>query len=459
MSRTGLLAAVLALVGGLALPTPASAAAPSTTTPIKHFIYMMQGDRSFDNYFGTYPGADGIPDGVCQKVIVTGSDPTCVKPFALHGQTPPVLGAGSVELNNQYDSGRMDGFVAAYQSEGRDGTSTMGYYDRRDLATYWDLADKYVLFDKFFSSTRLGTGADRSYWVSATRPSTAGTLAARQAAYAQQATIFDRLQAAGVDWKFYVQGYNAAENYQTVSKSNPSSQPLRVPLLEYARFVNDPALKSHIVDLSQYYRDLDNNTLPAVAYVASSGPSERSARSIAGGQKLVTDLVGSLMVSKYWTSSAFLLSYDGTGGWYDHVAPPQVDSAGYGMRVPALLVSAYARSGYIDSTVSDYTSGLAFIEHNWGLAPLAGRDKAADPLTGAFDFGQPPRPPQVQFGQPASTVQRPSHAVGIVYWCYGLAFLAVLATLVLASLRSRRIRRAAPVSNRIESPDPVGALK
>jgi phospholipase C len=196
-----------------------------------------------------------------------------------------------------------------------------------------------------------------------------------------------------------------------------------------------------------------------VAYVASSGPSERSARSIAGGQKLVTDLVGSLMVSKYWTSSAFLLSYDGTGGWYDHVVPPQVDSAGYGMRVPALLVSAYARSGYIDSTVSDYTSGLAFIEHNWGLTPLAGRDKAADPLTGAFDFGRPPRPPQVQFGQPASTVQRPSHAVGIVYWCYGLAFLAVLATLVLASLRSRRTRRAAPVSNRIESPDPVGALK
>lgn len=459
MTRFWLLAAVLALIAGLVLPTSASAAEHSTTTPIKHFIFMMQGDRSFDNYFGTYPGADGIPDGVCQKVIVTGSDPACVKPFPLHGQTPPDLGAGSVEINNQYDGGRMDGFVAAYQSEGRDGTSTMGYYDRRDLANYWDLADNYVLFDKFFSSTRLGIGANRSYWVSASRPPTASTVAARQAAYAQQATIFDRLQAAGVDWKFYVQGYDAAQNYQTVSKSNPSSQPLRVPLLEYARFVNDPALKSHIVDLSQYYRDLDQNTLPAVAYVASSGPSERSARSIAGGQKLVTDLVGSLMVSKDWTSSAFLLSYDGTGGWYDHVAPPQVDSAGYGLRVPALLVSAYARTGYLDSTVSDYTSGLAFIEHNWGLAPLAARDKAANPLTGVFDFARPPRPPQVQFGLPASTIARPSHAVGIVYWCYGLALLAVLATLVLAPLRSRRSRRSARVTNRIETADPVGALK
>ncbi|HEX4726660.1 MAG TPA: alkaline phosphatase family protein [Jatrophihabitans sp.] len=459
MTRIPLLAAVVALVAGLALPTPAIAAAPSTTTPIKHFIFMMQGDRSFDNYFGTYPGADGIPDGVCQKVIVAGTDQACVKPFALHGQTPPDLGAGSVEINNQYDGGRMDGFVAAYQSEGRDGTTTMGYYDRRDLSTYWDLADNYVLFDRFFSSTRAGIGANRSYWVSASRTPAASTEAARQAAYAQQATIFDRLQAAGVDWKFYVQGYDAAENYQTVSKSNPSSQPLRVPLLEYARFVDDPALKSHIVDLSQYYRDLDQNTLPAVAYVASSGPSERSARSIAGGQKLVTNLVGSLMVSKSWTSSAFLLSYDGTGGWYDHVAPPQVDSAGYGLRVPALLVSAYARSGYIDPTVSDYTSGLAFIEHNWGLAPLAGRDRSANPLTGAFDFAQAPRPPQVQFGQPASTVKASPHAASIVYWCYGLALLAVLVTLALASLRSRRGRRPVPVSNRVESVDPVGALK
>jgi phospholipase C len=457
LRRLGAALAAVAVAGTLNLPAPAAAAQPDTKTPIKHFIFMMQGDRSFDNYFGTYPGADGIPDGVCQKAIVTGTDSACVKPFPLHGQTPPTLGAGSIEINNQYDGGRMDGFVAAYQSEGRDGSPTMGYYDRRDLATYWDLADNYVLFDKFFSSTRLGIGTNRSYWVSASRPPTGSSQAAVQAAYAKQATIFDRLQASGVDWKFYVQGYNAALNFRTISKSNPSSQPLRVPLLNYARFVDDPALRSHIVDLSQYYRDLDQNTLPAVAYVASSGPSERSARSIAGGQKLVTDLVGGLMVSKYWNSSAFLLSYDGTGGWYDHVAPPQVDSNGYGLRVPALLVSAYARSGYVDSRASDYTSALAFIEQNWGLSPLAGRDRAADPLTDAFNFRQQPRPPLVQFGQPVSTEQ-PSHSVAIVYWCYGVAFLLVVGTLVLASLRSRRARRAAPVRSRVDT-TAVGALK
>ena len=458
LRRAGAALAAVAVAGTLSLPAPAAAAQPTTRTPIKHFVFMMQGDRSFDNYFGTYPGADGIPDGVCQKAIVTGTDSACVKPFSLHGQTPPTLGAGSIEINNQYDGGRMDGFVAAYQSEGRDGTPTMGYYDRRDLATYWDLADNYVLFDKFFSSTRLGIGADRSYWVSANRPATGSTQQAVQAAYAKQATIFDRLQASGVDWKFYVQGYNAGLNFRTISKSNPSSQPLRVPLLDYARFVDDPALRSHIVDLSQYYRDLDQNTLPAVAYVASSGPSERSARSIASGQKLVSDLVGGLMVSKYWNSSAFLLSYDGTGGWYDHVAPPQVDSNGYGLRVPALLVSAYARPGYIDSTASDYTSALAFIEQNWGLSPLAARDRAADPLTDAFDFRQQPRPPQVQFGRPASA-QQPPRSVAIVYGCYGVAFLIVVGTLVLASLRSRRARRSAPVRGRVDTSDPVGALK
>jgi phospholipase C len=440
-----LLAALLMVTAGLAVPAGSAGAEPAAKTPVKHFLFMMQGDRSFDNYFGTYPGADGIPADACQKPIVTGPDAGCVQPFALHGKAPADLGAGSVEINNQYDGGRMDGFVAAYQNEGRDGSSTMGYYDRRDLPTYWDLADNYVLFDKFFSSTRSGTGANRSYWVSAEQAPDATAEQAEQAAYANQATIFDRLQASGVSWKFYVQGYNPAQNFRTISKSNPSTQPLRVPLLNYARFVDDPALASHIVDMSEYYRDLDQGTLPAVAYLASSGPSERSARSIAGGQKLVTDLVGSLMVSKYWESSAFMLTYDGTGGWFDHVAPPQVDSNGYGLRVPALLVGAYVRDHYIDSATSDYTSALAFIEQNWSLAPLTARDQKADPLTGAFDFSQPPRAPAVQFGQLPNNTQPTSSSVGIVYWCYGLALLVVIGSVAFAFTRSRRARRTRPL--------------
>lgn len=426
------------------LTSPAVVAAPvtsDTTTPIKHFVYMLQGDRSFDNYFGTYPGAKGIPPGVCQKRVVTGSDEDCVEPFSLHGKNVEALGAGTVELKNQYDEGRMDGFVAAYQNQGRDGSSVMGYYDQRDLPTYWGLAERYVLFDHFFSSTMSGQRVNRSYWVSGSPPPP-GNPKAVAIDYARHPTIFDRLQAAGVDWKFYVQGYDPKQTYRTNSRTTPTTQPVRVPLLNYPRFLDDPALSSRIVDLSQYYRDLDSGNLPAVAYIASNGPSERSARSIGSGQRMVTNMVGSLMVSKAWKSSAFLLSYDGSGGWYDHVRPPQVDSYGYGMRVPALLVSPYARPGHINSDVLDYTSALAFIEQNWGLAPLASRDAAATSIAGAFDFLSAPRPAELRFSEPA-VVRVPITSVSVVFWCYGVVLCLVAGLVGFAIVRSRR-RPATP---------------
>ncbi|MDQ1722749.1 MAG: phospholipase, partial [Pseudonocardiales bacterium] len=373
---------------------------------------------------------------------VTGPGNDCVAPFALHGKAVQPLGAGTVELNNQYDEGRMDGFVAAYQNQGRDGRAAMGYYDQRDLPTYWGLANRYVLFDHFFSSTRSGERVNRSYWVSGSAPPT-GSLKTVAADYARHLTIFDRLQAAGVDWKFYVQGYDPKQNYRTASKTTPTTQPVRVPLLNYPRFLDDPALSSHIVDLSQYYRDLDSGQLPAVAYISSSGASERSARSIASGQQLVTNLVGSLMVSNVWKSSAFLLSYDGSGGWYDHVAPPQVDSHGYGMRVPALLVSPYARAGQINSDVLDYTSALAFIEQNWKLAPLASRDAGAHSIAGAFDFDSAPRPADVQFAEPV-VARAPVTSVSVVFWCYGAVLCLVVGLVAFAAIRSRPKSVTAP---------------
>lgn len=433
------MAATAAALFAALLAAPASTAAPAssdTETPIKHFVYMLQGDRSFDHYFGTYPGAEGIPPGVCQKRVVTGTDEGCVEPFPLHGKTVQALGAGTVELDNQYDEGRMDGFVAAYQNQGRDGSTVMGYYDQRDLPAYWGLAERYVLFDHFFSSTRSGQRVNRSYWVSGSPPPV-GNPKAVAVDYERHPTIFDRLQAAGVDWKFYVQNYDPKQTYRSATRVTPTTQPVRVPLLNYPRFLDNPALSSRIVDLSQYYRDLELGQLPAVAYISSSGPSERSTRSVGSGQRLVTNLVSSLMVSTAWKSSAFLLSYDGSGGWYDHVRPPQVDSQGYGMRVPALLVSPYARAGQINSDVLDYTSGLAFIERNWGLKPLAARDSAATSIAGAFDFRSPPRPAELRFAEPA-VARAPAVAVSVVYWCYGVVLCLVVGLVAVAVIRSRR---------------------
>jgi len=136
----------------------------------------------------------------------------------------------------------------------------------------------------------------------------------------------------------------------------------------------------------------------------------------------VRTLLNALMASPYWKTSAFLWTYDDWGGWYDHVRPPRVDEQGYGFRVPALLVSPYARRGYVDSTVLDFTSMLKFIEQNWRLEPLAARDRNAKSFMSAFDFSQIPREPVfLSRARTEEPVLRPRR--GVVYAGYSTALV------------------------------------
>lgn len=446
-----------------AAPQPASQRAP-TTTPIKHFIFLMQGSRTFDNYFGTYPGADGPSPGACQPRVAGNPHRGCIKPFPLSRQPLP-LGASRTTILSQYNRGKMNGFVSAYQRQGRNGTSVMGYYDRRELPFYWDVARSYVLFDHFFSSALFGIRTNRSYWVSAA-PTPRGTEAIPPGGYGKQRTIFDRLQAAGIPWKFYVQDYRPHETYQTVSPNGPRTQTARVPLVDYRRFTHDAALEQHIVGLGQFYKDLRDGTLPAVAYIASSsGDNERSAGSISGGQSLVRGLVTQLMESRYWASSALLWSYDGSGGWFDHVRPPRVGSGTLGFRVPALLVSAYARKGQVNHTVLDYASALKFIERNWRITPLTARDARARGLASAFNFAARPRAPAlIQSGSPGaadgySPAPPPQPAPAkTVYALYGsaagAAVLLVLFAACWPALSARRREMSARRAPRRGGTDP-----
>ncbi|WP_426403073.1 alkaline phosphatase family protein [Streptomyces sp. R-07] len=422
--------AATAATGARADPDPGagSAAEHRAATPIQHFVYLMQGPRTFDNYFGTYPGADGIPAGTCQPRSVGGPASDCVRPYALHDMAPAPLSPSRSIIAQQVNGGRMDGFVSAYTRQGRDGTTVMGHYDARDLSFTWAAAQRYVLFDRFFSAVPYGTAAERSYWVSAAAPSAD-----------DRPTIFDRLQQAGVSWKFYVEDYRPTENFRAPG----ATQQVRVPLLGQARFLDDPALASHIVDLDQYYRDLDNGTLPSVAYVSSSGSSETSARSVAPGQKLIRSLATQLALSPYWDSSALLWSYDGSGGWYDHVAPPTAADGPRGLRVPAVLISAYAPAGHVDHRVLDSSSALRFIEDNWNLAPLGGRDATAVGLAAAFDFSSAPRPPEVLAVPTARPAVRPVNAA-IVYGLYGGVLVGAAVVVTVAALLAARRRSAGP---------------
>jgi phospholipase C len=426
----------------LAVPAPAGAA-PRTTTPIKHFIFLMQGGRTFDNYFGSYPGAEGPPAGACQARVAGSPQDGCVKPHALAGIQAPPLNASGTTISRQYDNGAMNRFVSAYQ-EGSTGTLAMGYYNRRELPFYWDVASNYVLFDHFFSSALQGTRVNRSYWVSAAPPPGGGQQVPA-GGYGSQLTIFDRLQAAGISWKFYVQDYHPNATYQTRSVASPDTQTVRVPLLNYARFVDDPALRKNIVGMGQYYKDLAGGTLPAVAFITSTADNERTARSIPAAQNMIHNLVMQLMQSRYWDSSALMWSYDGSGGWYDNVAPPRAGSAYLGLRVPALLVSAYARRGQVNHSVLDYASALKFIEQNWRLAPLTSRDARAGSLASAFDFAAAPRPPvfipaaasaDAGVAQPPRWVPR-----GMIYGLYGAAAAVALLLFVFAAAAAAQTAR------------------
>jgi phospholipase C len=370
---------------------------PKPNTPIEHFIYLMQENHSFDNYFGTYPDADGIPPNTCMPEDPTDPDNTeCIEPFHLGTRPVEDLDHNLITHERQFRDGQMDGFVYAFRQEGKDGELTMGYYDDRDLPFYWNIADEYVLFDRFFCSAKGGSVRNHMFWVAGQ----AGVKDPRKDSVPDEGwgdipTIFDRLQEKGISWKFYVQNYDPNITFRDRGTGDKSAQVVWVPLLAYARYLDDPELSSRIVNLDQYYEDLANDELPAVSFIVPSGASEHPPGSILAGQRFVKGLINALMQSDAWESSAFLWTYDDWGGWYDHVPPPIVDDWGYGFRAPALLVSPYAKRGHVDSTVLDFTSGLKFIEENWDLQPLAERDAEANNFLSAFDFSQPPREPRI----------------------------------------------------------------
>src|SRR5439155_1610334 len=210
----------------------------------------------------------------------------CVRPFHLGGRPVPDLDHPIDVFRRQLNGGRMNGFVAAYRQVGA-GThqSVMGYYDERDLPFSWAVARRYVLFDRFFTSASAGTLANHMFWMTGRR----GTNDQDQIppnGFGNLPTIFDRLQAAGVSWRVYVENYDPGVTYR--NRSGPrSSQPSTVPLLAFDRFIDDKRLFGNIVGLDQYYDDLRNGTLPAVSYIVTSASSERPPGSVTAGQQLV----------------------------------------------------------------------------------------------------------------------------------------------------------------------------
>ncbi|MBA3450640.1 MAG: acid phosphatase [Chloroflexia bacterium] len=200
-------------------------------------------------------------------------------------------------------------------------------------------------------------------------------------------TIGDRLSTAGVSWAWYAGGWDDAVAGRPASTFEFHHQPFSY----YAPYGEGMPGRSHLQDETKFLSSLEDGTMPAVSYIKPLGIVDEHAgySTVESGENHAVSLIEAVQASSFWERSAIVVTYDDFGGWYDHVAPPPIDRWGPGGRVPAIIISPWARKGFVDHTPYDHTSILKFIEWRWGLDPLAQRDAMAWNLLPAFEFGAP----------------------------------------------------------------------
>jgi len=378
---------------------------PAGFQKIKHVIWIIQENRSFDNYFGTYPKADGIPPGTCLPVL-PGSK-RCVKPFHMpEGMPYWDLAHEWAVAHADFDNGRMDGFIWAEGS-----VYTMGYLDQRDIPNYWDYAHHYTLCDQFFSSLMGPSLPNHVYTVAAQSGGLVDNVGSVKGVEERLddpdgfsfAALMDRLARKKISWKYYVEpGTHYVEPGKpgvgpkpvpTPHPRSPQQFTLWNPLPAFKSIRDNPAQMARIVGTEEYFRDLSQGTLPDVCWlIPNSADSEHPPQSPQQGMWYVTKLVNALMKSPYWKDSVVFLTWDDYGGFYDHVFPRQIDAFGYGPRVPMIVISPFAKAGYISHYTYDFTSVIKFIEERWDLGHLTARDDLAGDMRDVFDFSQTPNP-------------------------------------------------------------------
>ncbi len=371
---------------------------------IQHVIWIIQENHSFDNYFGTFPGANGLPPQTALP-RVPGGKPV-VKPFHMPEGEPLIDLEHSWESAHAcYDNGRMDGFVWA------EGTPyTMGYYDSTDIPNYWQYAHEYTLCDRYFSSEMSGSSPNHVYTVAAQSGelNNIGDLKDLDRRLDDDdgfnfASIVKRFTGKGISWKYYVETRplppDAAQinaHLSNLAYPDPHTFTLWNPMPGFKAIRDNPKMMDHLVSENDFYADLKNGTLPQVSWlIPDFQDSEHPPEPIKQGMWYVTRLINAVMRSPYWKNTAIFLCWDDYGGFYDHVEPPEVDAYGYGPRVPMIVISPYARKHYISHVTYDLTSVLKFIEDRWHLKNLTSRDGRANGMISCFDFDAAPSSPTI----------------------------------------------------------------
>jgi phospholipase C len=431
--------------------TPAAGVDHSGLGKIKHIVIIMQENRSFDTYFGTFPGAEGIPmdhgvPTVCNPDPLTGQ---CFKPY--HETRDLNLGGPHKALSAKVDvnGGLMDGFVKQEREnhatacrnskvpqclDPNNPPDAMGYHDAREIPNYWTYAEEFVLQDHLFEPNASWSLPQHLFMVSgwsaictSTDPFSCknaldspgiwkivsqgkGYLEISRPIYAWTDITY-LLHKAGVSWGYYV-GEGTEPDCEdgamtcTVKSQSQVTPSIWNPLPWFVT-VRENNQKGNIQTVSNFFKAAKDGTLPAVSWVIPSNEnSEHPPALVSTGQAYVTSLINAIMQGPNWESTAIFLAWDDWGGFYDHVIPPKVDLNGYGLRVPGIVISPYAKKGYVDHQVLSFDAYLKFIEDVFlggqRLDPVT--DGRPDPrptvredapilgdLALDFDFNQPPR--------------------------------------------------------------------
>jgi phospholipase C len=462
---------VVAGSGAPARGTDAGEVAPTGLDKIEHVVIIMQENRTFDEYFGTFPGADGFPRDPNGEIAVCIPNPYsggCSRPY--HDPRERNIGGphSYPAFVTSVNGGRMDGFLQAFQDASapcvlgdvdinsaswcsrtsENPLNVLGYKTEADIPNYWTYAREFGLQDHMFAASNSWSLPAHLYMVSGwsavcrnNNPMSCTDEGDRpDAPPSWQEARFRKLFPdkelpdlpkpvyAWTDITYLLHQHDVSWAYYVFAGEEPDCDEVAGPItctvgqqhartsstwnpLPYFTTVEENDQLDNIQPMKRFDRALRKGTLPSVSWLIPNGAVSEHPRSrVSDGQAWVTRTVNSIMRSSAWDSTAIFVSWDDWGGFYDHVVPPAVDVNGYGIRVPGLVISPYAKRGFVDHQVLSHDAYLKFIEDVFldgqridprtsgrpDRRPLVREDvPVLGDLRAAFDFDQPPRPPLI----------------------------------------------------------------
>jgi phospholipase C len=402
--------------GGSVLPPSAAARAnlsPGSSGLIQHVVIIIQENRSFDNLFQGYPGANTVSSGKNSK-----GQTIVLQPVSL--ATQYVIDHSAAAFFAACDGKRPgrhcknDGFDLEQSSEGPTNPQYV-YVPHKESKPYFEMAKEFVLSDNTFTSQLDESFVAHQYLIAAQAASSVNlptgewgcdggatdtvatltskrTLGPSQVACFNYTTLGDELDAASLSWRFYTSALEDCRNCTGIGQSGNGAAWSAYQAVSHIRYGSDWT-SDVITPQNQFLTDVGNGTLANVTWITPvCANSDHVACGGGTGPEWVASLVNAVGESQFWDSTAVFVLWDDWGGLYDHVAPPYKDYDGLGFRVPLLIISPYAKQNYVSHVQYETSSVLTFVEDQFGLSRLAAADaRATSPAGDAFDFTQSPR--------------------------------------------------------------------